>query len=116
MAARLGSLNAAAGQVVPDTRTNSLVVSTTAENLALVEKLLRELDAPAHPQPTTLVVPLQNARASDLGLLLNQAFSTSNRGRSGLGAPAIQEARPPRGPAPDRSTRTGTRKVQHCVE
>ncbi|MFL6110861.1 MAG: secretin N-terminal domain-containing protein, partial [Catenulispora sp.] len=45
LTARVGSLNAAAGQVVPDIRTNTLTVSTTAENMATVEKLLQELDA-----------------------------------------------------------------------
>lgn len=79
--ARVGSVNAAAGQVVPDSRTNSLIVSTTAENMATVENLVRELDTTVHPQPTTLVIRLENARATDLATLLNQSFSsTTNRG------------------------------------
>jgi type II secretory pathway component GspD/PulD (secretin) len=78
--ARVGSLNATSGQVVPEARTNSLVVSTTAANMAIVEKLLRRLDTPAHPPSTTLVLPLQNARATDVGLLLNQPFNPTSPG------------------------------------
>src|SRR5438105_11317690 len=51
LTARVGSLNAAAGQVVPDPRTNTLTVSTTADNMAVVETLIHELDAAVHPQP-----------------------------------------------------------------
>jgi general secretion pathway protein D len=81
LTARVGSLNAAAGQVVPDTRTNTLTISTTAENMATVEKILEELDSQVHPQSNTLVIRLQNARANDLATLLTQAFSsTTNRG------------------------------------
>jgi general secretion pathway protein D len=86
LSARVGSVNAAAGQVVPDARTNSLVVSTTAENMAVVAKIVQELDAPIHPQPSTLVVRLENARATDVALVLNQAFSLNGRGYNyGLG-------------------------------
>jgi general secretion pathway protein D len=86
LSARVGSVSAAAGQVVPDTRTNSLIVSTTAENMAVVERILHELDAPIHPRPSTLVVRLENARATDVALVLKQAFSLNGRGyNSGLG-------------------------------
>ena len=56
-------------------------LSTTAENMATVENLIHELDTTVHPQPTTLVIRLENARAADLAVLLNQSFSsTTNRG------------------------------------
>jgi general secretion pathway protein D len=86
LSAQAGSANAASGQVVADSRTNSLVVSTTAENMATVESLVRELDTTVHPKPTTLVIRLENARATDLATLLNQAFSsTPNRGAGSSG-------------------------------
>jgi general secretion pathway protein D len=86
LSARVGSQNAAAGQVVADARTNSLIVSTTAENLAVVDKLIQELDTPVHPAPSTLVVRLENARATDVAQVLNQAFSLNGRGYNyGLG-------------------------------
>src|SRR5439155_1436861 len=62
-------------------------------NMATVENLIHELDTTVHPHPTTLVVRLQNARATDLAVLLNQAYSsTTNRGygAGGLGSTTNQ--------------------------
>lgn len=80
---RFGSSQAAFGTVASDARTNSLVVSGTAENLALVEKVIQELDTEIKLETTTFVFPLDNARATDMAGLLQQAFGTRN-GSSGF--------------------------------
>lgn len=80
-AARFGGLQAAFGTVVADTRTNSLVVTATDENHALVAEVIRELDTEVQVQTATFVFPLANARADQMASLLNQAFGT----RTGFG-------------------------------
>ncbi|MBV9851446.1 MAG: hypothetical protein JO250_17395 [Armatimonadetes bacterium] len=62
------------GTVVADSRTNSLVVTSTPENLDHVAQVLKELDRPATYQSTTFVYVLQNARADVVANLLNQSF------------------------------------------
>ncbi len=73
-ALRIGTGQAASGPVVSDLRTNSLVVTTTPANLQIVDKLISTLDQPVVFQSTTLVVPLENARADTVANLFLQAF------------------------------------------
>ena len=74
-AARLGGSQAAFGTVVADSRTNSLVVTATDDNLKIVEKVIEELDQPVSVQNGVIVIPLENARADYTAQVLNQAFS-----------------------------------------
>lgn len=85
-ALRFGSTQASFGQVAPDTRTNSLVVTATDENLVLIAKVIKDLDTPVDYQTSTFVFPLENARASDVATLLQQAFGT-RQGAGVTGAP-----------------------------
>ena len=62
------------GTVIADTRTNSLVVTATTENLDHVADVLKQLDQPATFQSTTWVYVFQNARADVVAYLLNQSF------------------------------------------
>ena len=62
------------GTVIADTRTNSLVVTATVENLDHVAAVLKQLDQPATFQSTTWVYVFQNARADVVANLLNQSF------------------------------------------
>jgi general secretion pathway protein D len=83
-AIRLGSSQAAFGQVATDARTNSLVVTATQDNQDIVARVIRELDTPVDVQTATFVFPLQNAKATDVSNLLLQAFGqrqgvTNNR-------------------------------------
>lgn len=84
--------NASAGSVVSETRTNSLIVTTTDDNHKIVEDVVKNLDTEVKLESTTFVFPLENARASDISTLLRQAFgnragstgtSTLNRTNTG---------------------------------
>src|SRR5581483_1234768 len=59
---RTGSAQAAFGTVVADARTNALVVTATDENLAVLEKVIAELDKEVTYHESTFVFPLVNAR------------------------------------------------------
>jgi general secretion pathway protein D len=79
-AARLGGVQAAFGTVVADMRTNSLVVSATKENHAVVSLVIEELDQEVTYEASTVVIQLNNARADQMATLLNQAFGVRNVG------------------------------------
>lgn len=83
-AARLGGSQAAFGTVVADSRTNSLVVTATEENLKIVEQVIEQLDQPVAVQNGVIVIPLQNARADLTAQVLNQALSGRNTGGTGV--------------------------------
>lgn len=70
------------GQVVAESRTNSLVVTATVDNLKIIDQVVKELDKEVKFQPSTFVFPLQNARADLLATLLQQAFG--NKTGSGV--------------------------------
>lgn len=84
-AIRLGGFQAAFGTVVADNRTNSLVVTATEENHALVADVLKEIDTEIQLETSTFVFPLENARADQMATLLNSAFGT----RSGMGGQGV---------------------------
>lgn len=73
--------NNAQAQVVAEARTNSLLVTTTKDNLELVEKVLKELDKEVKFESTSFVLTLENARADLIAQLMNQSFGS----RSGTG-------------------------------
>lgn len=62
------------GTVIADSRSNSLVVTATTENLDHVAMVLKQLDQPAIFQSTTWVYAFKNARADVVANLLNQSF------------------------------------------
>ncbi|NIM05496.1 MAG: hypothetical protein GTO55_05090, partial [Armatimonadetes bacterium] len=64
-------------QVIPDTRTNSLIVIASPERLETVEQLIAEFDRPVDYSSTLAFIPLQHARADDVASLLAQAFGGS---------------------------------------
>lgn len=65
--------------VTADVRSNSLIVSATAENHKVLEQLVKDLDQEVDVQNTTFVIPLNNARADTVADLLNQAFGSNGR-------------------------------------
>lgn len=69
-------------QVVADSRTNALVVTTTDDNQKIVARVIKDLDKPVDIQSSTLVFQLNNARADQVATLLQQAFGS----RSGTNA------------------------------
>ncbi|MFN3682535.1 MAG: secretin N-terminal domain-containing protein [Fimbriimonadaceae bacterium] len=80
-----GNAQAAFGSVVAETRTNSVVVTATEENLKLVELLVKELDQPVEYAETTFVFPLLNARADQISTILNQTFGGRATGTGNFG-------------------------------
>lgn len=81
-AMRFGSPQASFGTVVTDARTNSIIVTATEENHALVGNVIKELDTEVKLESSTFVVSLANARADDVAGLLSQAFGTRNTGNN----------------------------------
>jgi general secretion pathway protein D len=68
------------GSVNSDDRSNSLIVTTTADNQTVVESLIKELDQEVPVVNTTFVFPLRNARADSVATLLQNAFGNRNGG------------------------------------
>jgi general secretion pathway protein D len=60
--------------------TNSILISTTAENMDLVKKIIDEIDKPSNYADTTFVIRLKSAKATDLATLLNNVFTTPRTG------------------------------------
>ncbi|MDR3689017.1 MAG: secretin N-terminal domain-containing protein [Fimbriimonas sp.] len=73
-AIQVGTGQAASGPVVSDLRTNSLIVTTTPANQEIVNKLVTQLDQPVVFESTTMVIPLENARADSMANIFLQAF------------------------------------------
>lgn len=67
--------SAGAQSVVAIKQTNSIIVTATKENMALVKKLVENLDTEANYVGTTSVIHLENAKATDVATLLNSAFT-----------------------------------------
>jgi type II secretion system protein D len=73
--------------VASDERTNSLVISTTTSNFALIEQLLRDLDkAPERAATEAQIVRLTDAKAEDVAFTLRQMYSD----RKGPAKPVIE--------------------------
>lgn len=68
------------GSVTADDRSNSLIVTTTADNQTVVDSLIKELDQEVPVVNTTFVFPLRNARADSVATLLQNAFGSRNGG------------------------------------
>lgn len=82
-AARTGTFQGGAGTVTADERSNSLVVTATADNILVVESLIKELDKQVPVAETTFVIPLLNARADAVADLINQAYGSRTGNRTG---------------------------------
>jgi len=65
--------------VVPDVRTNSIIVTATEENMKQFEDIIKALDEPAELQEMTIVYPLKYAVATELVDTLNQLFRGQGR-------------------------------------
>ncbi len=63
-----------AGVVSADTRTNSLIVTSTEIYLDQVAKIVTQLDTPSTYASSTFVYVMKNARADVVANLLNQSF------------------------------------------
>ncbi|MCA9287081.1 MAG: hypothetical protein KDA05_00765 [Phycisphaerales bacterium] len=80
--------------ITVDPRTNTLIVSGTPEYLDLVEEVVTDLDSVEANSRERVVVPLRNARASDVQTVLESYFQDeADRIRSVLGDQAGSVAR-----------------------
>jgi len=73
--------------VVADERTNSVIVTTTSQQMGSISQLIVQLDKDvAEYEQDTKVFPLENAEASNLAQVLNELFQTTmfeqRRGRT----------------------------------
>jgi len=74
-------------RVVGEQRTNSLIVTTTSVQMDSIATLIKQLDQDVSEyEQTTMIVPLENAEASNMATVLNSLFQTTafeqQRGRS----------------------------------
>jgi len=60
--------------VVSEPRTNSVIVTTTPQNHELIAQVIKNLDKDIKYEPSTFVIPLDNARADQMATLLQNAF------------------------------------------
>ena len=74
------SSSTANGTVTADTRTNSLIVTTTAVNMDEVTQVIAQLDKPTTYESTTFVYVMKNARADVVANLLNESFGNRTTG------------------------------------
>jgi general secretion pathway protein D len=77
--------------VVADERTNSIIVTTTSQQIENIGNLIKQLDTDiSEYEQTTIVLPVENAEASELAQVLNNIFQTStfeqSRGRTTVSA------------------------------
>ncbi|MYE88090.1 hypothetical protein F4X33_03745, partial [Candidatus Poribacteria bacterium] len=66
-------------KAVADENTNSLIVSASQPNLAVIRRLVSELDTQRFSEPETRVFSLQHGDATEIANELNQAFSSAAR-------------------------------------
>ena len=64
-------------KAIADENTNSLIVSASQQNLAVIRELVKELDTQRFSQPETRVFSLKYGDATEIANELNQAFSSS---------------------------------------
>jgi general secretion pathway protein D len=62
-------------RVVADTRTNSIIVAASDENLELVEKILKELEGLESKNVEVKVIPLKRASAQEVSNILNELIT-----------------------------------------
>lgn len=68
------------GKVAADPRTNSLLITASADRMEKIEDLITTLDVNVPAETSTFVIPLKNAQAADIAYALGQAFQTSQIG------------------------------------
>ncbi len=64
-------------KVTPEARTNSVLITASAEKMAKIDAMIDELDVAITTQSTTFVIPLSYAQADDIASALTAAFSTT---------------------------------------
>ncbi|HZP83752.1 MAG TPA: secretin N-terminal domain-containing protein [Chthonomonadaceae bacterium] len=73
------------GKVVADARTNSVLITASAERMETIDRLIDQLDVDVPVETTTFVLPLKNAQADDVAYALSQAFNTGQNNNNPFG-------------------------------
>ena len=73
--------------VATDTPSNTLIISASPENLAIVKELIKQLDTAENKDFGDIkMFPLKHAKASTLATVLEQFFRAKRQGESSMGA------------------------------
>lgn len=72
-------------KVVPDVRTNSLILTAPVDSIDALEQLVRQLDKPSQVQDVVRAFQLENAIASEVADTLRQLFQGTQGGGGGFG-------------------------------
>src|SRR5699024_10809346 len=77
--------------IIPDERSNALVVSAPLDNIPLLKNLIQALDSTTPREATIKVFPLVNADATQMATILRDLFRmpSSGNGATNLDGPAI---------------------------
>jgi len=96
-------------RIVPDTRTNSIIISATEERLALVEQLIRDLDADILDSVEFKAYTLKFADPSRVATAITDFFATAastsrgttgRQGQQGQGVQRLMQQQAPQGTGP----------------
>jgi len=99
------------GQAVADSRTNSILVSTSKERMEAIAEVIKGLDRPVERQGNLTIVPLERANAQDVANVLNQALGGRATGQTRTATAttaSTQQARTTATAAPRTGGGTGT--------
>ena len=105
---RSAASSASLGQAVADTRTNSILVSTSKERMEAIAEVIKGLDRPVERQGNLTIIALQRANAQDVATALNQALGGRATGQARTAATTTQQARTTATTAPRLGAGTGT--------
>ena len=92
--ARTSSGEAPAPRIIPDARTNSLLVYATDEYMTEIKRLISDLDTePTEPNSNIHIYELKNTNAEDIQSVLAELLGNSGRGVRGTGAGGTRTGR-----------------------
>jgi general secretion pathway protein D len=84
-------------KIVPDDRTNSLIIVATEPTYTRMLEVIKRMDIPQTGEGEIHVLPLQHAMAEELGPVLNQIIGASGGSSSSGGRRGATNNRSPRG-------------------
>jgi general secretion pathway protein D len=103
-------IGAPAGQVVADTRTNSVIVTASKDRIQTIAQVIESLDKPVEYQGTLTVLHLERANAQEVAGTLSQAVGGRAGGttRAATGASTRRTTQPSRTTPSTRSSSQST--------
>jgi len=80
-------------KIVPDERTNILIIISEPENFAFFDKIIAVLDRPVEPEIIVRVVSLEYADAEDVASILNEFIGAAKAEKKKTGVAAAEEGK-----------------------